>query len=372
MVEIEQDPSRSMLDGAPADDVVEISVFGPGRGESIAVHLGDGRWIVVDSCIQKGTRDIPILNYLSRIGVEVEHQVRLVVATHAHDDHFAGISRILEACPTADFVCPSALSSPEFFALTDIEEQEHAGLPVRAYREYRRIFEIVESRGARGLEPVQFASARMHLFTEIGTDFYREVIALSPSSKAYRRAMRALRKVVPHPGEAAIIPPIDPNELAIALWIMAGEKRLLLGADLLKGPNGSGWHAVLLGPRPDRKASVFKVPHHGSGNAYRQGVWSELLMTEPLALLTPYRGAPVPKAADRRRILKHTSSAFITAPPERPLVPGDVRREMAALGSLAKNVRMADTLCGHIRARSVLGEDKWHVELAGPAEPLSP
>ena len=225
MVEIEQGHSQNTLTGAPRDDVVEISVFGPGRGESIAVHLGDGRWIIVDSCIQKGTKDIPVLNYLSRIGVEVERQVQLVVATHAHDDHFAGISRIFEACVAADFVCPTALSSAEFFALTDIEQQEHAGLPIRAYSEYRRIFDIVESREAKGFEPVQFASARMHLLTEIGPGFHREVIALSPSAKAFKRAMRALRKVLPDAAGPVYIPPIDPNELAIALWIEAGEKR---------------------------------------------------------------------------------------------------------------------------------------------------
>jgi hypothetical protein len=44
---------------------------------------------------------------------------------------------------------------------------------------------------------------------------------------------------------------------------------------------------------------------------------------------------------------------------------------MVALGTLAQNVRQADTLCGQIRARSVFGEKKWQVELAAPAELLS-
>lgn len=371
MVEIEQSPSRDTLTGAPDHDVVEISIFGPGRGESIAVHLGDGQWIIVDSCIQRGTNEIPVLSYLSRIGVEVDSQVRLVVATHAHDDHFAGISQVYEACSRAAFVCPNALTSAEFFALTDIEQEEHAGLPIRAYHEYSRIFDIVESRANKGLQPLKIASEQALLLTESHSGTHREVIALSPSSKAFVRAMRALRKLIPDANGTVNISPIDPNELAIALRIEAGDKRLLLGADLLKGPKGSGWQAVLAGPRPDRKATVFKVAHHGSKSSYRGGVWSELLVHEPLALLTPYRGSPVPNASDRRLILKHTSSAFITAPPVNPQPSEDVRREIAALGSLARNVREADSSCGQIRARSGFGDDKWRVELATPAEQLS-
>ncbi len=335
MIEIEQSCSKSMLEGRPSDSVVEISIFGPGRGESIAVHLGDGRWIIVDSCIEKKTKTVPVLDYLSRIGVDAAEQVRLVVATHAHDDHFAGISRIFDACRSADFVCPSALTSGEFFALTDIEEQEHLGLPIRAYSEYRRIFDIIEAREIDGFGPLQWAYPQRHVFTEIGSDFHRDVIALSPSDKAFKRAMRALRKVLPVADRPGYIEPIDPNELAIALWVEAGDKRLLLGADLLKGPKGSGWNAVMVGFRPDLKAEVFKVPHHGSGSAYLQGVWSGLLVREPLALLTPFRGAPVPSEKDRQRILGHTSQAYRTAPTKKSATLSDeAREEAAAIGLL--------------------------------------
>ena len=41
----------------PASDEVELSLFGPGYGEAIAVHVGDGKWILIDSCKEKGTKD---------------------------------------------------------------------------------------------------------------------------------------------------------------------------------------------------------------------------------------------------------------------------------------------------------------------------
>lgn len=35
----------------PAADEIEFSLFGPGYGEAVAVHLGDGTWLLIDSCI---------------------------------------------------------------------------------------------------------------------------------------------------------------------------------------------------------------------------------------------------------------------------------------------------------------------------------
>lgn len=35
----------------PVADELEVSVFGPGVGESVVVHLGHGDWMVVDSCL---------------------------------------------------------------------------------------------------------------------------------------------------------------------------------------------------------------------------------------------------------------------------------------------------------------------------------
>jgi hypothetical protein len=312
-----------------------------------------------------------VLSYLSRIGVDVATQVRLVVATHAHNDHFAGLARVFDACLAAKFVCSSALMSAEFIALTDFEEQDHAGLPTRAYSEYRKIFELVESREMNGIEPIEYAKAQQCLFKDSGPTIQCDVIALSPSNKAFKRAMRGLRKAVPVADVPSTLRPLDANDFAIALWIEAEEKRLLLGADLPKGPDGFGWHAVIAGPRPSRKASVYKVSHHGSVTGHRDGVWSELLIKDPLALLTPYRNGPrtVPSEAERHRILSLTHQAYITAPPVDPSISATTRKERAAIGSLAKDVRTQGPM-GHIRARSVIGDDKWHVDLDGPAGQL--
>src|SRR5438067_455186 len=37
----------------PDSSELELSVFGPGRGECLVVHLGAGEWMVVDSCLNE-------------------------------------------------------------------------------------------------------------------------------------------------------------------------------------------------------------------------------------------------------------------------------------------------------------------------------
>jgi hypothetical protein len=66
---------------APADDQFEVSIFGPGKGEAIAVHLGAGEWLTVDSCVEQVTGDHPVLRYFDQIDVNVENRVLMVVGT---------------------------------------------------------------------------------------------------------------------------------------------------------------------------------------------------------------------------------------------------------------------------------------------------
>ena len=82
-----------MCNNPPATDQIEVSVFGPGVGEAIVVHIGDGKWVVVDSAIDKYGA-LPI-QYLEKLGVVLKEDVVYVVATHWHSDHIAGLSDIL-------------------------------------------------------------------------------------------------------------------------------------------------------------------------------------------------------------------------------------------------------------------------------------
>src|SRR3712207_143103 len=96
---------------------VEISLFGRGVGECLALHVGEGEWCIVDSFPGSSHPSIA-LDYLTDIGVPVS-SVSLILATHWHDDHIQGLADTVAACTNAMFACSAALDVDEFFELVE-------------------------------------------------------------------------------------------------------------------------------------------------------------------------------------------------------------------------------------------------------------
>jgi hypothetical protein len=362
-----------MLSDPPAPDVIEVSIFGPGKGESVLVHLGDNKWIIVDSCIDQDDRSLPALAYLDRIGVDAAKNVLMVLATHAHDDHIAGIAEVFARCESAFFACSSAMTSEEFLALIEVDARVYAGTRIRAFSEYNRVLNIVQTRsGSRpGFRPLKYALEHRPMLGFDGAS-PTEVTALSPSDEAFRRSLLAWKSLLPVAGDKRRLTRLDPNELAVALWVKAADKAMLLGADLTVGPDGCGWIAVLKNFSPDFKASIFKVPHHGSVTAHHEGIWQDLLANSPIALMTPFRSGSVtlPGREDRDRLCSRTPNTYITAAVRREGASPVLRRKNAALGNLPKQLSDPWGKAGHVRARSRTGEAAWTVTYSAPARPL--
>lgn len=104
------------LGSSPSADEFEITVFGPGYGESVVVHLGKGEWLIVDSCVDTSDpkRQPAPLRYLRGLGVRPEHAVKFIVASHWDDDHVRGLSEIVMASPAATFICSHVLPDEKF------------------------------------------------------------------------------------------------------------------------------------------------------------------------------------------------------------------------------------------------------------------
>jgi glyoxylase-like metal-dependent hydrolase (beta-lactamase superfamily II) len=105
----------------PSADELEVSIFGPGFGECVLIHVGEGAWLIVDSCLDRDAGKPAALAYFDEIGTDPANSVELILATHWHDDHIAGIGQIVEACPQANFWCSDALRCEEFLALLELK-----------------------------------------------------------------------------------------------------------------------------------------------------------------------------------------------------------------------------------------------------------
>jgi beta-lactamase superfamily II metal-dependent hydrolase len=358
--------TESDLPPNPAE--FEVSLFGPGRGEAIAVHLGQQRWMLVDSCVDVN-RQPASLTYLDSLGISPD-QVDLVVATHWHDDHIGGLGEVVRACEAAEFAYSGALSTEEFFALVGALS-ERAQIRRSGVSEFA---DVVQTLQERKVTPKLALEGRL-LWSRGGSDAPGFVRALSPSDSSISLSQQALGELLPTPqtGKRAVLAP-RPNHASVVLWVEIGGIPALLGADLEETINaGTGWPAVLDAFEPDsREASVFKVPHHGSGNGDQPRVWQELLEEEPFAVLTPFvRGAHrLPREVDSRRLLERSSKAFISAPPERR-VRGRSPAVEATLAEFGLRPVAVDPEMGQVRLRRKYKEEDWRIELFGPAMNLA-
>jgi len=336
---------------------LEVSLFGPGFGECVVLHIGCGKWIVVDSCLVPRTRAPAALDYFHSIGVNPADAVVMVVASHWHDDHVRGLSKIVEHCRDAEFVCSDALREREFLTLIAAHAKSRS-LIGSGVDELTQILNTLQQSNGN-LRKFRFTMAdqcllRMNLDSVSGSPDCT-VYSLSPSSYSCVMGKVALGKLLPEAGPMRRVPSLTPNHAAVALWIRVGETAVLLGSDLEKtGHASAGWSAILSSTtRPEGKADIFKIAHHGSADGDVSEVWTALLERNPVAMLTPFaRGrTALPTVSDVTRICNRTTRAYATG---RPVSGRSPRRSSAVertIREVAHSMRPVCTTAGHVRIR---------------------
>ena len=341
---------------APPSNVCEVGLIGPGYGECIVLHVGEGVWIVVDSCEDDdGTPSA--IRYLEDIGVDPTEQVALIVATHWHEDHIGGMGSLLNVCNNAQFCCASALCRDEFLTVAHALTERPSFVKQSGLGEIRRVFEVLRTRRTTPT----FAISDRPVFSQGQV----EVRSLSPSDSAFQRFLGAVGEMVLESG-AVRSESHWRNQMSVVLSVRAAGVTILLGADLEK----SGWHEILDGAAGRReRASVFKVAHHGSMGADVPQVWSQMLEADPVAMLTPWRrgGRELPSDNDVLRILRYTSDAYASATRSSAKVKkrGVVGKSLADRGIRLAALRGAS---GVVRLRRSLdGDGVWSIETIGSA-----
>ncbi len=358
---------------APSPDELEISLFGPGYGESIAVHMGGGRWMIVDACIDSKTGRPAVLDYLEQIGVDYTENVVVVLATHWDDDHIRGLGEVVERCTKARFAFSSAFRSIDFLTLVesgDLGTRRLSSGP----REFARTLSVLKARKAAG-DDLGGAPRIITENTIIDRSQSCEVRALSPSSAAVEAGQKAIAALLPkHLQPRLRVSEPSPNSTSIVLWLHGSAGTALLGADLDRtSHDDTGWGAVVaLAPAASGRATLVKVPHHGSITAHDQRMWSELLTTNPDAMLTPWTraGKRVPSEDDRLCICGLAPDAVIAGQAGAKTTQYNPAVERT-LREVAISRHVAVGRMGHIRARCAPSDKgQWRVDLIHDAQRL--
>ena len=361
----------------PLGEEVEVSVFGPGFGECIILHLGRNEWVVVDSCLDTDTKRPVALEYLERLGVDVATQVSLVIATHWHDDHIRGFGALYEACKAARFACSMALNCDEWNALVEIY-RSYVQAGGSGVEELSRVMRELKLRGQKSevVAPAFCITGRPLCDRQDAPP--AKIICLAPSDAAIVTMQTRMRdELLPKVnGRRLRVPVLSENDSSVVLAVTVGTSSVLLGADLEERSRpGLGWQVILDGyPANGERFGGFKIPHHGSETGHHPETWDRLMRAEAWAAVTPFnrQKEPLPKPADCARILAMTESAYITAPPgfgkfkhREPAVQRTVQEATLAIGSEPGKQ-------GHIRfRRSATAESAdWIIELFGNAIPL--
>ena len=237
----------------PDSDQIEVSLFGPGYGECIVLHIGDGAWVIVDSCIDQDDKPVA-LKYLNEIGIDLAQNVKLIVATHWHDDHIRGLGRLTTACCEADFCCANALTQNEFIKIVGALECYPATKLGSGTREIYEVFTQLSKNNKSTI----FAGVNRLIYSNNSCKIW----SLSPSDSVFQEFLKNVSKLIPKEGKTKErIPSLTPNKTAVVLLVTFNNTSVLLGSDL----EIPGWKVILNNPtRPNGRSAVFKVPHHGS------------------------------------------------------------------------------------------------------------
>lgn len=350
----------------PQTDQIEVTVFGPGYGECIVVHIGDGRWIIVDSCkVKRGSQPVA-LQYFDQIGVNASTQVELIIITHWHDDHIRGAAELVDSCPNAGLCFSEAFTEDEFLRFLSVYSSTKMSSHGTGVDEFTAILEKIKEPARK----IYRGGQDKRILNLPGADLSHghpcEVWTLSPSGFQVTESEARFATLIPEAQETmrrAV--PGGQNNHSVAAWISIGDENIVLGADLETTKDvRAGWDSVLNSKnRPNGAVGLFKVPHHGSETGHHVGLWASVLRKDVNAIVTPWnRSQGLPRKEDMDRLTGQTKNLYLTSQPSalfRARHEHDVERMMRQFG--IKTKRHSNSV-GAVTARLVPSDDgEWDV-----------
>jgi beta-lactamase superfamily II metal-dependent hydrolase len=303
----------------PLAGELTLYLLGPGVGESVVAVMPDRRVVVVDVCEDRGVN--LTLDLLDEIDAD---QIDLLVVSHPDLDHVGGLARVLGERPPHEVWRYPLEASARDFVLTWARRSGRTEL-VNA-------IQAIAKFGRNGSGDMFSVALGDQLWPHSGSPGYR-VHALAPTELDKERAIRAfntrLRKSRSELDAwldkvASGSRPLGdaPNVISLAIAIEMGDRRVVLGGDVLAGTTSdkSGWKGVLRLLTKHERAHLLtttaavKVAHHGSRGAYEESVWALHSAGGPtLALIAPFSSSGLPDEVTLAALRPHARAVLVAS-----------------------------------------------------------
>ncbi len=335
---------------------LEMYVFGGTQGESIVLRLPGLGWGVVDcyASTVADSADNAVLRFLSDQGVG---ELEFLCLTHPHDDHFRGMSQLLEQLHVRSFWRPSAMSTKRLkwilqLALVDAKRSGY-GEAIENADELERIFTLVKERGRRRHEPLipKVAALGTQLYPmPVNPEAHFQIWAIAPSGRQTEHYEQGIRRCFDDNRRVKDrLPHGCHNEISLALLVVFGKTRIILGGDVEQ----QSWLDTLTEfDRRKLSGVCVKVSHHGSTNGYCPGLWEAFAAEKmPVAVVTPFQRHQLPRHDALEYISKF--AAEIVTPYLSAICPQELPIPLSVKAPVASRRALRNTFQARTRTRQV-------------------
>lgn len=288
------------LSDQPKQGELEISVFGRGFGECIVIGCGNGDYAVIDSFQNAETKRPIALDYLEKIGVDPKTAIKGIIITHWHSDHIGMMSELIKTANNSQIIINPVISNRTYQQYMSIATQEQQ----KSTSEYVKVQPLLQEKKSY----IKVAMNEKVIYKNENL----QIIALSPQDGEFIE--KHLQFLAGPEGRTRREYQTD-NLLSIVLLVkQKNGDGVLLGSDMeVIDEENAGWNGVVRNYNPHNgKASLFKVPHHGSATGHKQEVWTEMLTSHPISFITTYnKGHKLPKDDDILRVNSLSGETYL-------------------------------------------------------------
>jgi len=301
----------------PKQDEIDIALIGGnGYGESSVIHLGEGKWGIIDALINKDTGRPAALDYLDWLNQPYTN-VAFIVLTHYHRDHSHGILETVKECVNAKVFIPQAFGGEEFLNLIDRVTVNYS--PLNPFKEIGDLFRYLDDSATQ--EKKYLKQDSPIYIGKLGKEDL-SIVALSPNDATINLFLSGIARQNSK-DLSSLVTKENPNLLSIAFVIKVGDRCFLFASDLEihSSNNKLGLPSILnTFAYKNVQSILFKIPHHGSQNGFDINLWQTLLDQEKVMLIgTPFNRlkheSKLPTEAMQKAIISFSENSFITSDP---------------------------------------------------------